>query len=489
MGKWQKRLLGVAAVLMLALGCTGLLYPWPDLPKAERLPPLYPPLPKSEIKPDNAAYYLMQLKPVQIVPVAERGKAKTGAYSNETSRFSRCGWKAGTYPDIEAAADDFKPNLQLLRQAAAAPEARMPRQESAKDVWQVPLSAYKGVVEHICFLAEAAAAQGRWDDAAALFRLGLVSSRTQSRGGLLMDRLCADACDALVLSSLRRTALERTPPPEWLRKWIAELAKKDAEAVPMSDTLRNEIEWGHRTMQTFCDGIWERPQKPIPENFLDWLDCFPEDTERGYRIVRRLRSLRLLWLFGSTEARTRRHCREIIDSLPQDVSGCWRELSQEQPAPATPLLRWFNDPVGRLTVNMAHILPSAFATSYRRFLHHQTTLRATEQLLALRLYQLEHDGRPPAALKELVAAGCPARLPDDPFALSPGTAFGYRVNADGSFVLWSCGWDGRDDGGAYDPANPSPVRLDAVKDIVFSSTQPADRRAKWLKEHPTTSAP
>ncbi|MCW3100050.1 MAG: hypothetical protein JWL77_5668 [Chthonomonadaceae bacterium] len=62
--------------------------------------------------------------------------------------------------------------------------------------------------------------------------------------------------------------------------------------------------------------------------------------------------------------------------------------------------------------------------------------------LALRAYQGEH-GRYPASLAELTPAYL-KKLPDDPFALQ-GT-FKYRVDGT-SYVLYSVGPDGKDDGG------------------------------------------
>lgn len=63
-------------------------------------------------------------------------------------------------------------------------------------------------------------------------------------------------------------------------------------------------------------------------------------------------------------------------------------------------------------------------------------------LLALRAYPAERGGFP-ASLDALVAAGCLARVPQDPFA---GAPLRYR-RAGGRYVLYSVGPDGDDDGG------------------------------------------
>ena len=96
--------------------------------------------------------------------------------------------------------------------------------------------------------------------------------------------------------------------------------------------------------------------------------------------------------------------------------------------------------------------------------------RALVQILALRIWQLQHDGRLPEELLELVTSGLLANLPTDPY--TPGRHFGYvhssgqellplgelgpigsaaddykRLRpADGSWLLYSVGPDLHDDG-------------------------------------------
>jgi hypothetical protein len=75
----------------------------------------------------------------------------------------------------------------------------------------------------------------------------------------------------------------------------------------------------------------------------------------------------------------------------------------------------------------------------------QARLRATIAALAAERFRLAR-GRWPDSLDELVPSLL-ARVPDDPFARGP---IRLRRLKDGLFV-YTVGWDGKDDGGAYDP--------------------------------------
>jgi len=67
--------------------------------------------------------------------------------------------------------------------------------------------------------------------------------------------------------------------------------------------------------------------------------------------------------------------------------------------------------------------------------------------VALKRYRLRH-GKAASDLASLV----PEFLPQVPIDLMDGQPLRYRLNADGSFLLYSIGEDGKDDGG-------DPVRL------------------------------
>lgn len=74
-----------------------------------------------------------------------------------------------------------------------------------------------------------------------------------------------------------------------------------------------------------------------------------------------------------------------------------------------------------------------------------TNRRATATILALRMYELDHDGQLPEKLGSLVPRYL-SKLPSDPMR-ADGGSFGYLPHAQPP-ILYSVGLDGKDDGGA-----------------------------------------
>lgn len=81
---------------------------------------------------------------------------------------------------------------------------------------------------------------------------------------------------------------------------------------------------------------------------------------------------------------------------------------------------------------------------------------------ALKRHRLRH-GRWPATLEELV----PAFLPETPRDWLGGGLLRYRVETDDTFVLYSVGWDGRDEGGDSRPARGESNWLFHGQDAVW----------------------
>ena len=488
---WKRRLLWTLTLLVLlpvltvaALAVAArIFYPWPEPPPGMNLTPLYPAIPKAAIKPDNAAYYLMLLQEVRIIPVSKRGETGYVSLSKEPLMFDACGWEAGHYPDIEAALNDFGPNAELLRQAAAAPNANMPLFITSTDTLQFPFGKFKNSIHCLCIRAEAASAKNEWGKVADSTRLGFCLDNATCHGGVFINRLVAIACDAMITRSLRRAVEQCPPPPEWLRQEIAEIAKAEAETVPFEDTLRNVVACVKALLQNeyllFAS-----------EDFDSWPGGHEGPSHSNWSRLQQLERLHLLICVNSSKEKTPKH----LSNLWSTALASWYAKPAERNSHEKERLnviaakiRMFNDPIGHLwnnsfaTKDLVQDQVQLWKLSHTRFITRLADLRGTSLILALRLYQLEHDGKLPAKLEELVAAGCMKTLPDDPFA-PLGTTFGYRANKDGSFAVWSRGKDLKDDGGNYDPAK-AIIGSSFMPDIVFPSTEARDRRAKWQKEH------
>ena len=90
----------------------------------------------------------------------------------------------------------------------------------------------------------------------------------------------------------------------------------------------------------------------------------------------------------------------------------------------------------------------------------QMTLAA----IALKRYELRH-GKLPASLEALV----PEFLSTVPYDYMAAKPLSYRLKADGSYVLYSVGEDGKDDGGDATPLSGTPPGLWAGRDAVWPS--------------------
>ncbi len=484
MAKWKKRvllilvlLLGLPVVAVFALAVAArIFYPWPEPPPGVNLTPLYPAIPKSELKPDNAVFYLMQLK---------SGKVNLAFEEEEKIVLGPHPFDLAQHPNMKVMQEEAQPSLQLLRQAAAAKTARMPIIEPAEII--IKFTAYRQTIECLNRQIGILAMQGKWDEAAELAPLGLSANSTLCHGGALIHRLIAIAGDSMISQSIRWATEMNTPSPEWLRREMAALTKAGAEAVPFNDTLRNDAFFSRHIAELYYGEAMSADLEKI------WFaDPSPKSA---WSLLQNLHRLHLLPIFNSSPKLTERHLKNCTVAMLVE----WESLPPQKQLPEVDTdtkketkgqwLRTLNDPVGHLDMSSGKLSPQDPRTEgmrYYRLAHLRdlnclVSLRGTSLILALRLHQLEHGEKLPATLAELVAAKCLDKLPDDPFA-PPGTGFGYRVNPDGSFVIWSRGKNLKDDGGQYDPAKPGLGTNNA--DIVFASTETRDRRAKWQKEHP-----
>jgi hypothetical protein len=84
-------------------------------------------------------------------------------------------------------------------------------------------------------------------------------------------------------------------------------------------------------------------------------------------------------------------------------------------------------------------------------------------VLALERYRLRHGAYPPA-----LSALVPELLRKTPRDFMDGQPLRYRANDDGTFLLYSIGDDGKDDGGDSTPTkNRSPVSFWNGRDYVW----------------------
>ncbi len=171
----------------------------------------------------------------------------------------------------------------------------------------------------------------------------------------------------------------------------------------------------------------------------------------------------------------------------QSWAGLEQRLTADQqayrPPPAAwrfylelPLVDRFCDTVGssRITAKPVYPYPDfsrAWRLSFKNLTLHEMVIAA----LAIKRHELRR-GKRPADLESLV----PAFLAAVPRDFMDGQPLRYRLNADGSFTLYSVGEDGRDDGG--DPLletaaeGAPPLAFGSGRDLVWPQVSPSAKR-------------
>jgi len=111
-------------------------------------------------------------------------------------------------------------------------------------------------------------------------------------------------------------------------------------------------------------------------------------------------------------------------------------------------------------------------------LNAEVSRELTTTALAIKRYQLRH-GRYPSELGALVPAFLPA-IPRDP---ADGKPLRYRLHPDGSFLLYSIGEDGVDDGGDASPAvKTENINWVKGRDYVWPWPATAEEVAAYEKQ-------
>lgn len=220
-----------------------------------------------------------------------------------------------------------------------------------------------------------------------------------------------------------------------------------AAGLPYADTLQEE-KWA---MQAILLEGFRNPRK--------W-DVPAAEGKKGAEEPNTGQSSPLFYLVFS-KSRIMSNYTVYMDQLMDQAR---RPYGLHLPPPPAP-----SDPVNRI---MLPIFPQARL----KYVENQTQNDLLLITLALHAFQLEH-GRYPASLLELAPTYL-KKLPDDPYA-AQGT-FKYLVKGK-SYLLYSVGPDGRDDGGTPidDPksassANPNSryfVNQNSVGDVVAGTNQ------------------
>jgi hypothetical protein len=144
---------------------------------------------------------------------------------------------------------------------------------------------------------------------------------------------------------------------------------------------------------------------------------------------------------------------ENLRKLRSNTSGASLRIKNQAQSDA--LEKAFEQPLAKYRYLLSSISIPNFTRACDTALQRETERRMVITVIALKRYQLR-NGHLPVALAELPPQFLSSELMD-PWS---GKLFHYRLNADGSFVLYSVGMDGRDDGGDPSPEKPGKTSKD-----------------------------
>ena len=411
--------------------------PWPPPPAGVRLEVQVPSVALSDLTEADAQFHLLAV-------TNEFGHTK--AFLNEGRRLMAWGRQGWPYPLL---AETCARNASLLiafDSAARAPSNHWhytPTWDEKSPPWICSALCY---TELNAYRAIAAEQQGA-EDAGDSFRLLSLelSTRLIARGAVSSSQYMVGHIVARTALTELGMVIQDNPPPssERLRKWMETLPRYEPAPETFTETLRYEY---LRTSNCF-------------DNY------FSCALRNGFAQLGH-------WLAGSTPRRVHAHVASIyahyvdISTRPYEPEAFDRYFRQHVKRNQWRFL--YDDPTGALLLGA---ISSSMDLEQASYLKTVAAIRATRLLCALRLYQLDHDGRWPAELKELAPAYLPS-LPADPFSTA-GETFGYRTCPRDGFILWSRGPDGLDDGGESSIEAPSKAQ-----DLVYGPAMIRLKREK-----------
>ncbi len=435
---------------------------WPDPVPGVRLEPSRPFLAEADVKPDNAFYYMRQWKTVAVsAAVHEQNKA-------EYLRWRAYGSAGAPYPAIETALDANTDNLNLCRKAAEQPGCQVVTPVSYDHCYP-EIGKADSLTTLLCYRAETAGSKGNWGAAACDLRTMLTLGSHFSRGGSLLQRLYSISMHGITTASIRRLALEQNAPPEFQKEMDAALGETARTLEPTADAVRYE---------------WLFVNNYISDPMLLLRSASTPPNKTCSRIIWGAYRHGLLSPFGCSPAQTRHHLAGVyspfVDAMEKGDRNALRHTADLDrfDIQAHPI-RVLNDRWGGILMNL--ITPGV-SKIFDISLRERADLDCTRLVLAVRRWQLEHGGKPPAALADLVP-GCIPAIPEDPFS-SKHEPLRYRTDGTG-WAVYSVGDDGKDDGGHYSLLDKEDKTLHPNElDLVFGSDEFQKKRARYAELHP-----
>jgi hypothetical protein len=170
------------------------------------------------------------------------------------------------------------------------------------------------------------------------------------------------------------------------------------------------------------------------------------------------------WAADSDEMFFLEHHQRSLDSIRKLHAGVpWSTINAELNSHHASLSQVFGSPMSKYRYPFSAIAIPSFLRAAETCVRSETQRRMTVTAIALERYKLRSGTYPPN-LEALI----PGFLPAVPIDLMSAKPLCYRLNADGTFKLYSVGEDARDDGGDPTPSTAtSRFALWSGRDAVW----------------------
>jgi len=413
--------------------------PWIAPVRGVRLDPVRPPVPLSELGPDSAFRLLVQ--------AADFSGIKTDLPSGVADRILTQAWSELTFSNVVMLLEEAQTNLALFARAAGAEDQRAPL-PPALDWIAYPDSQGTDKIKTLLTVSAlrrtaAGDCAGALEDVKLLMRGGAVRGLVVSFEGYQQAAYCRRGCAAL-----RRMACHGSAAQPVVQDALDFLHAFEQELVPWHEVVRMQHAW----FKGMLPEIYGAPDEV-------WVGVF----DRRFALLRRFAPL-----MGSNPTVTQQSMDALFSHAVVIAERPYAQAAYASLGMAVTCSPWelliSADPFGRA---LARLMFSSMDHQHSLHAGLRADLGLTRLVLALSLYEAQH-GAPPATAADLTLEYLDA-VPVDPF--HEPDPLRYVVGSNGTWLAYSVGPGGVDDGGRADAGRDGPdIAVSSESDLLLGVT-------------------